>query len=113
MALTLTAVAGAHTTWGNKKVRVYDVTFDSSYADNGESLTAANVGLRKIEQAIPNGPFRKSDGSLAVTVSFDHTNSKLLAFVGDNDNAADAPFIEAASTTDLSTYSGRVTFVGW
>ena len=50
MALTLTKISGASFTISNKKLRVYDVTFDSSYPTGGESLTAADVGLKKIEQ---------------------------------------------------------------
>ena len=111
MALTLSEVTGTRGVWGNKKTRTYDVTFDSSYADNGESLTASDIGLGTIQQVI-GSVARKSDGSLAIGVSYDHTNSKLLAFVGDNDNAADAPWIEAGAV-DLSTYSARLTFIGY
>lgn len=108
MALTNTRVTAYVA--GNKKHRVYDVTFDSSYADNGESLTAADVGLSKVEQVL-GSVARHSDGSKAIAVSYDHTNSKLLAFLGAAD-AADAPFDEAGAI-DLSAYTARLTFIGY
>ena len=55
MAVTATGVAGAHYVAGNKRVRVYDLVFSSTYATGGETITAASLGLRKIEQVIPNG----------------------------------------------------------
>jgi hypothetical protein len=110
MALTLSAVSGAHHVVGNKRARVYDVTFDSTYPDNGEALTPTNVGLRKIEQLIPHGPFRNSDGSDALLVSWDRTNQKLLAYVGTGTAQNRLP---ENTTADISAYSGRVTFIGY
>ncbi len=50
MALTVSRVT--RSTFGNKRIVIADVTFDSSYPTGGESLTASDVGLRKIE-AVP------------------------------------------------------------
>ena len=108
MALTVSRVSSYVA--GNKRHRVCDVTFDSSYADNGESLTAADVGLNKVEQVV-GSIARHSDGSKAIVVSYDYTNSKLLAFLGAAD-AADAPMDEAGAI-DLSAYSARLTFIGY
>lgn len=36
---------------GNQKETVYDVTFDSSYLSEGETLTKASLGLSSIERA--------------------------------------------------------------
>ncbi|HEU5115577.1 MAG TPA: hypothetical protein VFT74_02770 [Isosphaeraceae bacterium] len=36
---------------GNQRKTVYDVTFDSSYAEGGEPLTQKELGLSKIEYA--------------------------------------------------------------
>lgn len=107
-----TVSIASRTVFGNKRVRIVDFTFDSSYPDNGEALSASDIGLRQIDAVIPCGPARKSDGSLAVPVSYDHTNSKLLAYWGDNNNAADAPLIEVADTTDLSTYAVKLICIG-
>jgi hypothetical protein len=110
MALTVTKVTGADYVSGNKRVKVRDITFDSSYATAGEALTAATVGLKTIEQAIPNGAFRSTDATNSIVVSYDRTNSKLVAYWGNAGSASVSP--EVTSTTDLSTYSGRITFVG-
>jgi hypothetical protein len=110
MALTVAAVPTANYAVSNKRVKVVDITFDSSYLTAGESLTPANVGLKVIQQAMPHGEFRNTDGTLGVGVSYDRTNSKLLAYGG---SAAAAVRGEIASTTDLSTYSGRMTFIGY
>lgn len=109
MGLTVSEVAGTKNVWGNKRVRVYDVTFDSSYPDNGEALTAATLGFKKVNQVLPHGPFRAADGSSALLVSYDHTNSKLLAFT--SGSTAQDPLPEN-TTADISTYSGRITVIG-
>lgn len=110
MALAIAKVVpNADTTWGNKKVKVRDITFDNSYPDNGEALTASQVGLRKIEQAIPNGPARAADGSTAVVTAFDLTNSKVIAY---ESGASGAVLPEKGDTESLDGYVQRWTFVG-
>jgi hypothetical protein len=39
---------------GNKKIRIYDIAFSGNYQDDGteSTVTAAQVGLKKIEAAI-------------------------------------------------------------
>lgn len=111
MALTVTAVSGTARSDGNRRRKCFTITFDSSYADNGEALSASTLGFRKVEEVIPHGVFRKADGSDAVFVSYDHTNSKLLAYWGNAGTASAVP--EVTDTTDLSGYSGRVTVVGY
>lgn len=110
MALTIAKVTGADYVAGNKKVRVRTVTFDSSYPTAGESLTAPDVGLKAIQQFIPHGTFRNADGTAAIEVSYDYTNSKLIAHWGNAGVASVLP--EVTNTTDISAYSGRVTIVG-
>lgn len=111
MALSLSLVSGASTVVSNKKMKVYDVTFDSSYATAGESLTAADVKLKKIEQLIVHGPAAAAAGTDAVFPKYDYTNSKLQAFWGNAGTASVAP--EVTSTTDLSTYICRITVIGY
>lgn len=113
MALTVAKISGVSTDFveGNKKVRVRTVTFDSSYATGGEALTASDFGLRVLTEVRPHGAFRTTDATSAVTVSYDHTNAKLVAYWGNAGSASVLP--EVTSTTDLSTYSGRVTAVGY
>lgn len=111
MALTVAKVSGADFTDGNKRRRVRTITLDSSYLTAGEALIPADVGLRVITEAIPHGAFRNTDGTLGVFVSYDVTNQKLLAYWGNAGSASGLP--EVTSTTDLSTYSGRITFIGY
>lgn len=111
MALTLTAVTGAHSVVGNKRERVYDVTFDSSYADDGESLTPSDVGLKVIEQAIPHGAFIDAGNDNGILVRYDVAEQKLVAIWGNAGTASVLPEVTAA--TDVSAYSGRMTFKGY
>lgn len=112
MALTLSNDKAANTVWGNKRVRVYDVTFDSSYPTGGESLTPADVGLKKIEQVIPQGPAADSDGTggaNSVDVRYDYSTQKLQAFEGGGAGAVNP---EKGNTESLANYLVRITFVG-
>lgn len=100
---------------GNKKFKFRKVTGDNSYPDGGEEITAANVGLTVLEAVIPLGSLAKTDEEGAYAVSFDYTSDtavKLVVYQGDNDNGADAPFIEADSA-DLSSYELHAIFIGW
>lgn len=107
MALTLSKV-DAYVA-GNKRVRVYDVTFDSVYPTGGESLTPADVGLNRILKCSDGTARNGTTGALPVT--YDYANSKLIAWYGDNNNTNDGPLVENA-TTDISAYSVRLEFVG-
>jgi hypothetical protein len=113
MALTVTRpVSGSDGVWGNKRVKVREILFDSSYPTGGESLTAADVGLKTIEQVLPHGPASNSDGTggnLGVPVRYDHSTSKLQAFesAGDGDSLD-----EVGSTNSLANYLVRITFIG-
>lgn len=113
MALTVAKVTGADYVAGNKRVKVRDITFDSSYPTTGESLTASDVGLKTIEQVLPHGLAGNSDGTeptLAVDVRYDHSTSKLQAF--ETAGTVDTAHKEVTSTTDLSAFVVRVTFIG-
>lgn len=118
MALTLTAVDGASTVFGNKRVRTYDVEFDTSYPTGGESLTPSDAGLAAIDAVLPHGAAVNSDGSGgtdAVAVVYDHTNQKLQAFRQTDPAAvggAQVPLPEVTSTASLADFVVRVTFIG-
>mgnify|MGYP001004344528 FL=1 len=110
MALTLTKIAAF--TSGNKRHRVYDVTFDSSYPTGGESLTASDVNLRKIEQLIVHGPATATrGGTTGVLATYDYTNAKLQAFWGNAGTASVLP--EVTNTTDIATQICRITAIGY
>jgi hypothetical protein len=107
--LTLAKVRDADFKDGNKQRLVRTITFDSSYPTGGEALTKATLGVHRIFEVLPHGPFRNTDGTLGITVAYDYTNSKLAAYWGNAGSVSGMP--EVADTTDLSTYSGRVTFI--
>lgn len=99
MALTISQIR--RTVWGDHRAVTATVTFDASYPTGGESLTAANLGLVGIEAVIPAGPARSATPE-ALPVSFDLTNSKLLAFRVDQ---VDDILEQVPDTTDLSAFS--------
>ena len=109
MALTLSPVS--RTNFGDKRVRVYDVTFDSSYPTGGESLTPADVGL-KIIHTVQGSPARNADGPLAHPIVYDYANSKLLAHQFDGSALSTQAFEEVAAGADLSAFSTRLMIVG-
>lgn len=92
---------------GDRKEAHVDVTFDSSYPTGGEALTAATLGFTELNY-VSDGIARKSDNTLAVLVSYDYTNSKLLAY---KSNTAANPQ-PVADTADLSTYKVRLRVIG-
>lgn len=73
MALTLTEVSGSRTVFGNKRAVVYACAFDSSYPTGGEPLTPGNLGLSTID-------FLIAEARAGYVFTYDHTNSKLLAY---------------------------------
>lgn len=110
MALTLTKISAY--TAGNKRFRVYDVTFDASYPTGGESLTAANVNLRRIEELIVHGPSTATrGGTTGALPTYDYTNAKLQLFWGNAGTASVLP--EVTDTTDVATQICRITAVGY
>jgi hypothetical protein len=111
MALSLTKVT--KTTFGNKRIAVYDVTFDSSYATGGESLAASDLGLKVVEQLVTDGGAKNSSGTSLVPVRYDYTNAKLQAYRYDGASAGKAFLEEVASAVDLSTFTVRVTAIGY
>lgn len=117
MALgTITKPTGvaADTTFGNKKIRTRNVqlTAGANYTTGGESITAAAVGLRRIEQVLCDTGGRNAAGTFVIPVSYDYTNSKLQAFRYDGAAVGKASLEEAAANTDLSTFTARLTFIG-
>lgn len=89
---------------GNKQVRFGTVTFDSSYPTGGEAVTAAQLGLTKVQRVIPT--IKTIGGTVNVAnVTYDATNSKFKVY--------DETPAEVADTSDLSTLSIDFTAVGY
>ena len=95
-----------------KKTKLYDtmmvvaeVTFDDSYPTGGEPLAPAALGLSKIDilVASPNSGY---------VFEYDHANSKLKAYQGDNDAVADGPLVQVADKADLKTVKSYIMAFG-
>ena len=93
MALTITIPDAGRTVIGNKRLVFGTIAFDSSYPTGGEALTAGNLGLDKIDHITFTSDI----------VQCYWASNLLLAYYGDNDNAADAEFVQVANTDDIST----------
>lgn len=112
MALgTLTKIDGYVV--GNKRVRIYDVqlTSGANYVAGGETLTAAMVGLRRIVAVNALGPARSSTPT-GFQVTYDYTNSKLIALAQATAGAAIA-MVDVTAGTNLSTFTVRLEVIGY
>lgn len=97
---------------GNKKVKFRTLTFDSSYDTAGESLTAANVNLKKIVDVQLN-PLKNSGGTAGWIGVYDYTNSKVIVLTGSNAGGSGTALPEVSSTTNLSSYTCRARIEGY
>lgn len=110
--ISRTTPASSDSVWGNKRARVRDVqlTSGANYTTGGETISPAAVGLtRRIEQVLTHGIARAtSGGATARTLAFDFATTpgsvKMQVYT-----TASA---EAASNSDQSTFSARLTFIG-
>ena len=111
MAVTVTIIESY--VIGDRQEVIADVLFDSSYPLGGEAVTAANFGfdleIKHIVCGVARSPLATD---LAVVLDFDRTAKTLIAFWGDNANAAAAPLIEVPAATNLSAYTARVVAKG-
>lgn len=107
MALTLTQVE-RRTVFGDRRVVFFDVTFDSSFADEGESLTAADCGLDRIDLVVAEAAHDLTTTDTAYVITYDHTNAKLLAFGAGTAGAG----LDEGATDNLSGFSCRIMVVG-
>lgn len=102
MALTLTLSGDWQTVEGPRRKSRGTLAFDSSYPTGGESLTAADVGLRVIERVTvtPTNGY---------TFEYDHTNSLLKVFKAQSTGILNCVASRNQSTSagiqDLATYS--------
>jgi hypothetical protein len=115
MALgTLTFVEA--TTWGNRRVRVYDVqlTSGANYTTAGETVTPQQVKMgRRIVQVVSAG-MSGAGQTTAYSIGANHQANgsvKLQGFV--SNGASPALLNEAPANTNLSAGTVRVTFIGY
>lgn len=112
MALTIANIdARSEDVFGRHKVRLVQVTFDSSYLTDGETLTAANVGLSQIDYV---GVSPDAGVLPGYVVIYDYVNAKLLVFgVQQDGDAAVTDVLDQEDTTiDLSTLKVRLLIIG-
>ena len=83
---------------GKSQMIVAPLTFTGTYATGGDDLDQDLITAGRIKKIkhvdVPSGG--------AYSYQWDQVNQKLQVFWGDNNNAADGPFIEVPATTDLT-----------
>jgi hypothetical protein len=81
---------------GDLKYKVIELTFDSSYATGGESLTASDIGLDQIVLA----QIESTDG---MSFAYDYTNNKVKAF-GTAPIPVQMTDLDGAASTGVAVY---------
>lgn len=89
----------------SEKRTITDVTFDNSYQENGEPLTAAQLGLKKVRSAICQ-VIHGSEAEGSPTAWYDPTTSK-IHLIGSKTGK------EVAGAVDCSKVVVRVTALGY
>jgi hypothetical protein len=108
MALTVANVDSfSDDVFGRHKVRIVEVTFDSSYASGGESLTPSDVGLSDISIVLISPDANALEGYV---VAYDYTAEKLMVFE-EEAVAAGGPLVEEGAV-NLSTLVVRLLILG-
>jgi|6_EtaG_2_1085325.scaffolds.fasta_scaffold25544_2 hypothetical protein len=95
MALTITVPDAGRTVIGNKRLVFGTIAFDTTYdneAAGGESLTAGDLGLDKIDYI----------SFTSDVVQCYWASDLLIAYYGDNDAAANGEFVEVTDSDDIS-----------
>lgn len=77
--------------------------WDATYPAGGEAATANQLGMSTVSAVIP-----VSSNTAGYVYNWDSTNSKLQAYYGDYNNAADGPLIDIA-VGDTAALTGIVT----
>lgn len=97
--MSLAITVNDTTVFGDKRIVLASVDFDSSYPTGGEALTPANFSLDSIDLIVPTH-------KLGYLVEYDKANSLLKAFYFDYDAGADGAAIQVANATNLSGLTG-------
>jgi hypothetical protein len=100
---------------GNKRIHLYVIqpTAGANYVQGGTTITAAQVGLKRITYANPLGLAMPVAGGTGVPVSFKRqTDGSVKMFVHTSNGAAPAALAEAATNGDYSTFTVDVEFIG-
>ena len=71
MAITVTKLSpNPDFVAGNKRFKFRKLTFSGNYATNGESLTAAQLGLKRVDAVIGGAVGQAADGATANALTF-------------------------------------------
>lgn len=90
---------------GTKNGVITTIAFDSSYPQNGEPLTANDIGMDQIDSI-------RIDPKNGYTFEYDYTNAKVKAFWVDT-TVDGAPQAEVTDTTDLQAVTAvRIEAIG-
>lgn len=101
--MAVSATINDQTVWGDKRVTFTSVTFDNSYPTGGEPITAAQLGLSRVDFALCN--IKAVGGTVNVANAyFDQANMKIKIY--------DETPAEAGNTSDYSTLTVVVMAVG-
>lgn len=119
MAVALAKVSNADYVTGNKKVRVRDVTFSGNYATGGETITASDVKLRRIEQVLPVGQVAAASTptsavAIGCIVASDGSSVVVRSYELGGTGAAGDPLAEKTNAEAYVTGQNvRLVFVGF
>lgn len=119
MAVAITSVAGADFSGlGNKRCRVRTLTFSGTYPVGGETVTAASIGLRKIEQALFHQPVAAGSTPanaepLGCVYATDGQSVTIRTYQLGGTGVAGDPLIEKTAEAYITGLNTRVTFIGY
>lgn len=115
MAITITKpVAGSDYAVSNKKAKVRKLVFSGNYATGGESVTAASVGLKTIDQCVPHGVAMSTDLATSNPIGISYaTGGASVTFIHYEAAATGLALLEKTNGEAHATGSNvRVTFIG-
>lgn len=115
MTITLGRIAGADYVDANKRVKIRTLTFSSTYATGGETITAASLGLKRVYQVLGGGIATSTDlataNPVAYTINTAGTSVTVLQYEG---SAAGTAISEKTNSEAYATGSNcRTTFIGY
>lgn len=109
MAVVVTNVERP-TVFGDRRVRILDLTFSGNYPDEGEPLTAASLGFTRIDSVMFDGVVIAADGETALLPKYNYSASTVLMYEG---SAAGTAFTEkTAAEAYPAGATARVVVVG-
>lgn len=103
MAITVSFSGDWMESVGNRRATKGTLTFDSSYATGGESLTAANVGLGRLDD------IQFNQGTSGYIFEYDYSNAKVKVRRTGSGPAA-APLLVVEEAVTVSAHAGTLAY---